>query len=167
MNQAVEFLHALAQALSTIGLYAEEHPARVSALEHLLERLEALTAENRSPTFTFLKEEVVYLDTPLRELKGWGLSSRLAGCGVERLEFTPGVSTGTLGAFLVDLHLYLGEKKVLEEGSIDDFPGIRFGTVSHLEASGGGEADIDLYEQAGKAADLFAEARLLLVDFPE
>jgi len=159
VSLAVDFLHALAQALSTIGLYSDEHPARVSALEHLLEMLEALLAENRTPTFTFFKEEVVYLEAPLRELKGWGLSKRLSECGIERMEFTAGISADTLGAFIVDLHLYLIDKKNLEEGSIDTFTGIRFGSVSLFDDSSGGETDLDLYEQAGKAADLFAEAR--------
>ena len=101
MNLAVRFLHALAQALSTIGLYTEVHPARVGALEKLHEMLEEIQAENEKLSFTFLGDEVVYLGTPLRELKGWALSTRLSKSGIERIEFTPGVSLEELGAFVV------------------------------------------------------------------
>ncbi len=159
MNLAGRFLHALAQALSTIGLYTEVHPARVGALEKLHEMLKEIQEENEEPSFTFLGDEVVYLETPLRELKGWALSTRLSESGIERIEFTPGVSLEELGAFVVDLHLYLGDKKELDGGFIDTFSHIRFGPVSLLDRSSGGHETFDLYEQAEMAGGLFVEAK--------
>ncbi|MFC1628743.1 HD-GYP domain-containing protein [Gemmatimonadota bacterium] len=159
MNLAVKFMHSLAQALSTIGLYSEEHPARVSALEKLDESLAELLDENERPSFTFFKGEVIYIDSPLRELKGWALSARLSESSIERIEFTLGVSIEELGAFIVDLNLYLIDKKEIDDGSIDVFPHIRYGSVSLLEGSGGGSDQFDLYEQAEMAGGLFTEAK--------
>jgi len=160
VSLAVQFLHALAQALSTIGLYAEEHPARVGALDKLYETLAELLDENESPSFTFFGDEVVYIDSPLRELKGWALSAQLSEDSIERIEFTLGVSIEELGAFLGDLHLYMTDKKELDDGSLDTFSHIRFGSVSLFAGSSGGvEEHFDLYEQAEMAGGLFTEAK--------
>ncbi|MFC1545653.1 HD-GYP domain-containing protein [Gemmatimonadota bacterium] len=159
MNVALQFLHSLAQALSTIGLYAGEHPARVGALAKLHETLVELLDENERPSFTFFREEVIYIDSPLRELKGWALSKRLSESSIERIEFTPGVSVEELGEFIVELHLYMTDKKEVDDSSLDTFAHIRFGSVSLLEGSGGGSDDFDLYEQAEMAGGLFVEAK--------
>jgi len=159
VNQAVQFMHSLAQAISTIGLYSGEHPARVGALEKLYETLAELLEENERPSFTFFGDEVVYIDSPLRELKGWALSVRLSESSIERIEFTPGISIEELGTFIGDLHLYMTDKKELDDGSLDTFSHIRFGSVSLLERSGGGDDRFDLYEQAEMAGGLFIEAK--------
>jgi putative nucleotidyltransferase with HDIG domain len=82
-----QFLHGLAQALSTLALYPEGHRSREKALDGLSGNVQDLLAEDARP-FSFLgSDEVICNDLPLREMRGWDWSRRLAEIGIQRLQF--------------------------------------------------------------------------------
>ena len=69
MAEAVEFLHALAQALAVVALYPPNHATRRGALDNVYQRLLDLFAVDKRPIFSFLGDEVVLGKQPLRELR--------------------------------------------------------------------------------------------------
>jgi hypothetical protein len=85
--EGVEFLHALAQALAVVAMYPPGHTTRRRALDNTYQRLLDLFAVDKRPIFSFLGDEVVLGKRALRELRDWEWSSRLAGIGMQRLEF--------------------------------------------------------------------------------
>ncbi|HEX4633475.1 MAG TPA: HD domain-containing phosphohydrolase [Gemmatimonadales bacterium] len=99
----VKFLGSLAQALAGMSLYADGHPARDRGIDAAFEHLVGLQLDTATPLFTFLGDEVVYGKTPIRELKAWDWSMRLAQAGIQRLEFQPGVTREEFEDFLDDV----------------------------------------------------------------
>ena len=91
MSEAVEFLHALVRALAVVALYAPGHARREGALEDAYQRLLDLLEVDKRPIFSFLGDEVVLGKQPLREMRDWEWSGRLAGIGMQRLEFDASV----------------------------------------------------------------------------
>jgi putative nucleotidyltransferase with HDIG domain len=83
----VRFLSAFAQALAAMTLYRDGHPARERATEAAFKELQDLQAVQPYALFTFLGDEIVFGRQPLREMKAWDWSRRLADAGVQRLEF--------------------------------------------------------------------------------
>ncbi len=100
MSEPARFLTTLAQALSTMALYADGHPARERAIDLSFERLQALQAVESRPQFSFLGYDVVYGNTALRELKEWDWGVRLANAGIQRLEFDRDVTRDDYEHFL-------------------------------------------------------------------
>lgn len=96
----MEFLNAFAQALSALALYPDGHRSRERALDSVFQALADLIASEREPQFSFLGDEVVYGSRPLRELRSWEWSRRLADAGVQRLQFDAAVSRDDLEEFL-------------------------------------------------------------------
>jgi putative nucleotidyltransferase with HDIG domain len=94
------FLSAFAHALAAMTLYAQGHPARGAAIDDAYRELRDLQAAAPHPLFTFLGDEIVYGNMPLRELKAWDWSRRLAQAGIQRLEFAEPVSRDDFEAFL-------------------------------------------------------------------
>jgi putative nucleotidyltransferase with HDIG domain len=90
----------LAQALSTMTLYADGHPARTRAIDQSFEHLRALQATDSRPQFSFLGYDVVYGNIALRELKEWDWGARLANAGIQRLEFDYDVTRDDYEVFL-------------------------------------------------------------------
>jgi putative nucleotidyltransferase with HDIG domain len=97
------FLTAFAQALATMTLYAEGHPARERAIDVAFRELQDLQAVTPHPLFTFLGDEIVFGRLPLKELRAWDWSQRLAQAGVQRLEFADRVSREDFEGFLDEL----------------------------------------------------------------
>jgi len=91
VSDPIPFLTSLSQALATMGLYAEGHPARERALRASYETLAPLLEQDGDARFSFLSGDVVFGNRVLRELKDWEWGRRLASIGVERLEFLPPV----------------------------------------------------------------------------
>lgn len=85
-DDAARFLTAFAQALATMVLYEDGHPARERALDAAYQPLADLQARSPRQSFTFLGGEVVHGSEPVRELRGWEWSARLVAAGVQRLE---------------------------------------------------------------------------------
>ena len=92
MADPFRFLTSFAQALSTMALYGDKHPARERAVDRSFDALRELQAEDAKPQFSFLGEETVYGQLSLRELRDWEWGIRLADAGVQRLEFEPSVT---------------------------------------------------------------------------
>ena len=100
MSEPARFLTSLAQALSTMTLYADGHPARTRAIDQSFEHLRALQATDSRPQFSFLGYDVVYGNIALRELKEWDWGARLANAGIQRLEFDYDVTRDDYEVFL-------------------------------------------------------------------
>jgi putative nucleotidyltransferase with HDIG domain len=138
--EASRFLTALAQALATMSLYKPGHPARERALDAAHERLQDLQAKKPTAQFTFLGEEIVFDQRPLRDLKGWSWGARFAGIGLQRVELAGVVERPDLEVFLEDAHNRLAGVPV---NTAEARPGrptnIRFGAVGLRGEGGEGE----------------------------
>ena len=100
MSGPTSFLAAFAHALAAMTLYATGHPARERAIDDAFRELADLQATDPHPLFTFLGDEIVFGNLPLRELKAWDWSRRLALAGIQRLEFAEPVARDDFEGFL-------------------------------------------------------------------
>jgi putative nucleotidyltransferase with HDIG domain len=107
MIPEISFLHALAQALAATGLYAPAHPARRRANEVVYQRLRVLQAEDAHPCFSFLGRDVIYGQTPLRDLKDWEWAGRCSRAGVQRIEVLRDPTEDEIAAFVDDIQARL------------------------------------------------------------
>jgi putative nucleotidyltransferase with HDIG domain len=99
-----KFLHSLAQALSTMNLYKQGHPARERVIDRSFALIQEMIAENPHPEFSFLGDEVVYGKTSMREMRDWDWSRRLNAMGIQRLEFEPDVTRDEYVEFLEEVY---------------------------------------------------------------
>lgn len=97
---AAKFLNSFAQALATMALYTDRHPARTRVVDNAYEQLRRLQETNPTPQFSFLGLDVIYGQIALREMKDWDWGLRLANAGVQRLEFASAVTRDEFEAFL-------------------------------------------------------------------
>jgi putative nucleotidyltransferase with HDIG domain len=102
-NAAVRFLTSLAQALATMMLYSDEHPAWARAVDGSLVHLAELQRQNANAVFSFLGHDVIYGQLPLHELTEWPWAKRLAQIGVQRLELLDIVTREDYATFLADV----------------------------------------------------------------
>ena len=100
MADPFRFLTSFAQALSTMALYNDKHPARQRAVDRSFEALRELQKDNPKPQFSFLGEETVYGQLSLRDLREWEWAMRLGDAGIQRLEFEPDVNREEYEEFL-------------------------------------------------------------------
>lgn len=100
MADPFKFLTSFAQALSTMALYGDKHPARERAVDRSFAALRDLQASDPKPQFSFLGEETVYGQISLRDLRDWEWAARLGDAGVQRLEFEPDVTREEYEDFL-------------------------------------------------------------------
>jgi putative nucleotidyltransferase with HDIG domain len=133
MSDAARFLTSLAQALSTMSLYPEGHPAREGVVDTAFAGLQALQREDRRVSFSFLGDDVVFGDRPLRQLRGWDWSNRLAGAGVQRVEFETEVTRQEFESFLSQLLAKLTLFAAQQAGQAKDGGPIRFGQLGIRE----------------------------------
>ncbi|HET6797948.1 MAG TPA: HD domain-containing phosphohydrolase [Gemmatimonadales bacterium] len=136
MSAPVRFLMALTQSLSTMGLYGDDHPATLRALDNIMERLRDLQ-EGPSPKlhFTFLAGEVLFNSEPVPELENWEWSGRFVKAGIERIEFTEMAEPEQFARFLAHLTIRLG---IRSGSTTDDLwqmgdSAIRFGQIALAE----------------------------------
>lgn len=131
MTDPVRFLSALSQALSTMSLYGDDHPATTRGLEGALERLRELQEPDPKLQFTFLSGEVLFGSEVVHELEGWEWSSRLVKAGVERIETLSPVELDQFGRFLSHLAIRLGIRPGLSTDiwQMGESP-IRYGQVT-------------------------------------
>lgn len=108
MNDPVRFLTALSQALATMSLYGDDHPATTRVVEGALERLRELQEPEPKLHLTFLAGEVLCGSEVVQELEGWEWSGRLTNAGIERIEFLKLVEPDQFGRFLSHLAVRLG-----------------------------------------------------------
>ena len=100
MSEPARFLTSMTQALSTMTLYADGHPARTRAIDMAFEHLRALQTTDSHPQFSFLGYDVIYGKRALRELTEWDWGARLANGGVQRVEFGYEVTRDEFDGFL-------------------------------------------------------------------
>ena len=100
---AAKFLNGFAQAISTMGLYAEGHPARDRVIDASYSLLRRLQEKDPTPQFSFLGLDVIYGQVALRELKEWDWGQRLAEAGVQRLEFAADTGRDEYESFLAEV----------------------------------------------------------------
>jgi putative nucleotidyltransferase with HDIG domain len=100
MSEPVRFLTTFAQSVATMALYGASHPARTRSVDTSYRLLCDLRAHDARPEFSFLGDEVVYGQLPLREMRDWEWGARLAAAGVQRLEFATEVTREEFEAFL-------------------------------------------------------------------
>ena len=84
MSSEVDFLTAFAQALSALALYPDGHVSRERALDATYEKLSDLLSDDSNPFYSFLENEVIYRNTPLREMRSWDWSDRYGAPRVRR-----------------------------------------------------------------------------------
>ncbi|MGH7605178.1 MAG: HD-GYP domain-containing protein [Gemmatimonadaceae bacterium] len=103
MSDPIRYLVSFGQAVSTMALYNEGHPARERAVDRSYRCLRDLQEHDPTPRFSFLGEETIYGDTPLRELGDWEWGSRLAHAGVQRMELASNVTRDEYEEFLEEM----------------------------------------------------------------
>jgi HD-GYP domain-containing protein (c-di-GMP phosphodiesterase class II) len=133
MSEAIRFLHALAQAMSTLTLYSPGHPATKRGAETLWESINALLALDERPVFLFLGTSPVYNGRALHELRDWQQSARLADVGVQRMEFDRSLTVDSVHQMLERLLQRLSSGIIPGESRETPIPGIVFGTVAVQE----------------------------------
>jgi len=132
---AIRFLNSFAQALSTMTLYPDGHPAREVIIDTAYDNLRAVQAMDRRASFSFLGDEVVLGQRPLRELRGWDWSQRLASAGVQRLEFESEVTREEFEGFMSEMLARLTLSALQQAGPAGSGTSgpIRFGSVGIRE----------------------------------
>jgi putative nucleotidyltransferase with HDIG domain len=100
MSDPIRFLVSFGQAVSTMALYNDGHPARERAVDRSFRALKDLQAFDPVPQFSFLGEETIYRETALRELGDWEWGIRLAQAGVQRMELDANVGREEYEEFL-------------------------------------------------------------------
>lgn len=136
-SQAIRFLTSMAQALATMSLYAEGHPARARVAVASFDLLRELQADDPRPSFSFLGSDVVYGQQAIRGLTDWEWATRLANVGVQRLEFADIVEREDYVAFLDDVLARVSAHSAIAAASAPSTPlprgsgptPIRFGAV--------------------------------------
>lgn len=142
MSAPREFLTALAQAVSSLSLYSDGHPARERAIDRAHEKLQILQEENPVLCFTFLPDEIVLDDRPLLELRRWDWGGRMARAGIQRFECLGPVERPDLEAFLDEAWNRLsGAPMDTAEARQGRPSNIRYGSVSLREPSNGNGTD--------------------------
>lgn len=130
MADPVRFLTSFAQSLATMALYGEGHPARQRAVDRSFACLRELQAHDVRPRFSFIGDEVVYGELSLRELGDWEWTPRLAGAGVQRLEFEPDVSREEYEDFLDQVIARLTMAAIdTSEARVTRRAGVKFGVL--------------------------------------
>jgi putative nucleotidyltransferase with HDIG domain len=130
--QPTRFLTSLAQALSTMALYKPGHPARERVIDRAFGLLRDMLAEDSSPEFSFLGDEVVFAKTSLRELRDWEWSNRFVAMGIQRLEFDPGVTREDFAGFLEEVYVRIANPAAVidtTEARQMSRPTIRYGAL--------------------------------------
>lgn len=140
MNRAAEFLVSLSQAVSNMGLYPAEHPARQKAVQRSWEKLQRFQEAHPTAQFSFLEELTVLGRRPVRPLHQWEWGERLWSVGIQRLEITGPVSRDDLETFLSEILRRLsGLPAETAQARHAQMTHLRFGALG--TGAGGEEAD--------------------------
>ena len=141
MSDPIQFLQALSQALSTLGLYGGGHPATVRTTEAAYERLLELQTWEPEVQFTFLSGEVLYGGEVQPALAGWEWSERLAAAGVERVEFLDRMEFADFEWLLAHLAVRVGVSPEIADPRQTGPSSVRLGRVKLAGDAPQGSAD--------------------------
>ncbi len=165
MREAVAFLTSLAQALAKMSLYAPGHPSRHRAADAAWGSLRQLQEHTPQVSVSFLGEEVILGDEPLRELHGWDWGRKLSVAGVQRIEFREAVGATEFRDFLDALLPRLARARLDDAGRLDPrtpvggSEWIRFGAVGVRDVRSAEPNDEDPPSApSGEPLDLTTEA---------
>lgn len=156
MSEAIRFLHALAQALSSMALYSPGHPAARRAVAIAWDALEALLQREPAHNFLFLGGAPIHAGRPLHELASWPWGARLAQIGMHRIEFERTVTVEGLQILLERIQSRFSTGLIPEEELSAPLPGINYGTVAV------DETDDDLQRMADEVATVEGSRELQL-----
>jgi HD-GYP domain-containing protein (c-di-GMP phosphodiesterase class II) len=150
-----QYLHSLAQALSTMTLYTARHPACVAVADASFARLKDMLKAG-AVTFSFLGEAVVANDKALHELHSWPWSARFVDIAIQRLEFDHAVTRVAYGEFLDEVvgRLLSGRPGNAEAGG--EKRGIRWGLLGVDVAAD----ELDEQEARDKAGKEYQQYKL-------
>ncbi len=130
MSDPVKFLTSLGQVLSVMGLYPAGHPSRERAVDASYDFLRELLERDTPPRFSFLEGDVVFGRQVVRELAGWEWGTRLAGAGIQRIEFLEGVERDEYAGWLADMLQRMAGEAPASAEARQMYPGrIRYGAV--------------------------------------
>lgn len=165
MNPESTFLIALGQALATMALYGEGHPARERALAVSFDQLLALTATNPCVEYSFLGREAVVGNRVMHELGTWDWGAKLAAARIERIEIDADVTREAYEQFIEELYGQLvGRCFDTTETGFLVRPPIRFGRLS-VNGEQAGRSDIgDLGPRPGDTETSAAVIALSLAE---
>ena len=139
MNPEANFLISLGQALATMSLYGEGHPARDRALDASFEQLLALTTASPCVEYSFLGGETVVGNRVMSELGTWDWASKLATARVERIEIDADVTKESYSGFVDELFRQVSGKCFdTSESRQLVRPPIRFGRLKVKDPGPGG-----------------------------
>jgi len=158
---AADFLISFAQALSALSLYPEGHRSRERALDTVYTKLLDLLSKERDASFSFLGDEVIHGSLPMRDLRGWDWSRRLAEVGVQRLQFDPNVTREELEVFLDEIIARLLLRAINTSEARHTRPStIRFGSVG-IRGTGDDPGQVEDIPTATVAFTLKEEAETI------
>ncbi|MBM4188616.1 MAG: HD domain-containing protein [Gemmatimonadetes bacterium] len=135
------FLISMGQALATMSLYADGHPARAKALDSSFDQLLRLMGDHASVGYSFLGGEAVVGSRVMTELGHWDWASKLAAARIERIEIDADVNRDAYRDFLEELATQLTGRCVdtaLRRQMVR--PPMRFGQVSVRDPGNVGDA---------------------------
>ena len=143
MNPESTFLIALGQALATMALYGEGHPARERALAVSFEQLLALTAANPCVEYSFLGREAVVGNRVMHELGTWDWGAKLCAARIERIEIDADVTREAYDQFIDELYGQVAGRCVdTAEMRFIVRPPIRFGRLAVRSPDDAASSDI-------------------------
>ncbi|MGE0556238.1 MAG: HD-GYP domain-containing protein [Gemmatimonadales bacterium] len=104
MSSEANFLVSLGQALATMSLYDEGHPARERAFDASFEQLLALTADQPCVQYSFLGGETIVGNRTVTELGSWDWATKLTDASIQRIEVDADVSREAFVRFVDDMY---------------------------------------------------------------
>jgi putative nucleotidyltransferase with HDIG domain len=129
MSDPVRFLTGFSQAISTLALYGDGHPATERAVETAYRYLTDLQPDSSRLEFTFLPGEVLFGHEVVPALESWEWSTRFAHGGIERIEVTGPVAPDHFARFLAQTASALGLRDTPGDVWQAGVATIRFGRV--------------------------------------
>jgi putative nucleotidyltransferase with HDIG domain len=160
VSSPIQFLQSLAHTLATMALYAPDHPKCADVVTTSFERLQALLEDNPTPTFSFLKDAVVYGNRPLHQLKNWPWSRRLSELGIQRFEIREAVTRDAYLVFLRDVTSRL-PGAAQTEAPLIEHSGLVWGSLGIKDMPDTGDDDWDEKPRATIAYRLGEEAEVV------
>ena len=133
MIEPIRFLNAFGKSLAAMALYAPSHPARAKASGHALEIIQKLQETEGTVKFSFLGEEVIYQNKPLKELRDWEWSDRFTKAGIQRLEFVDVIPREEFDDFLHEVMEQVTpgwkDPRHMQHAEAKEFKSIRYGAI--------------------------------------
>ncbi len=103
MNPESAFLISLGQALATMSLYDDGHPARSRAFDASYDQLLRLVTTSPCVEYSFLGGESVVGNRVMSEMGTWDWAAKLSAARIERIEIDADITKEAYDGFLDEL----------------------------------------------------------------